>query len=173
MFAVACRPKAAALETTIGKLASLPGLPSEQANRSTISEWDLARVIVTPLLSTLSPSAPGRGLPHEAVSSARNPSEAPSVEGPASEALSSQGHRDAAASAMSAEIEEQAVWPADSMTVCHGALWQIEGCDAEHVHIKEVWQGNDPLNIGMFLPLRAFASLATFIPTLSLGIPLW
>ena len=43
------------LETTTGRLARLLGTPSTQAKRDTISEWDIARIIVTPLLAALSP----------------------------------------------------------------------------------------------------------------------
>ena len=166
LFAVACRSKAAAAETTIGKLASLLGLPSTQANRSAISEWDLARIIISPLLAPFSPASPACNQPHEALPSAGPPStgaasEGMPSEGPSAEALPSQAQQEAEVLATATETEEQAEWPADTVTVCHGALWQIEGCDVGHAQIKEIRQGDDPLNIGMLLPLQAFPSLAT------------
>lgn len=53
---------------------------------------------------------------------------------------------------MATKVEERPEWPANSVMVCHGSLWQIEGCNVEHAQIKEIRQGNDPLNVGMPSP---------------------
>lgn len=50
---------------------------------------------------------------------------------------------------MANEVKEQPQWPAKSVMVCHGAMWQVEGCNVELVQIKEIRQGNGPLNVGM------------------------
>ncbi|KAK9822566.1 hypothetical protein WJX74_005522 [Apatococcus lobatus] len=132
-------------ETTVGKLASLLSTPSAQAKGKAIGEWDIARIIVTPLLAAISPPTPVLA----------KPSQVPLSNGPSSDALSSDGNPNAdgtEATAMMVENEEVGdVWSADGLTVCRGALWQITGCDVEHAWIREVQLGDDPLNTGATL----------------------
>ena len=129
------------LETTTGRLARLLGTPSTQAKRDTISEWDIARIIVTPLLAALSPPVL---LPCQH-------SQPLSSKGHSSDEAASEGSQDEEATAMLAETDEGKGWPMDGLTLCRGALWQIWGSDVDHAQIKEIRQGDYPLNAGTLM----------------------